>query len=184
MITRSLEVSEVAAATAEDDARCGAGGGGGQFRTCARSDLPDRPGGQPARWWRILGEKGRPDREPSGQTQPLRLRDRQGSGRSSRAGRHRVFDSLRNSRRLEGTRSTAARLPSAPRELSLIERHRIDEREAFELLRSHSRRTGRKLIDIAEAVTTSHLLLVTQADGRAESATALSSPGPSSPALP
>jgi two-component system, response regulator / RNA-binding antiterminator len=42
----------------------------------------------------------------------------------------------------------------------LMERHRIDEREAFELLRSHSRRTGRKLIDIAEAVTTSHLLLM------------------------
>jgi response regulator NasT len=41
----------------------------------------------------------------------------------------------------------------------LMERHRIDEREAFELLRSHSRRTGRKLIDVAEAVTTSHLLL-------------------------
>jgi AmiR/NasT family two-component response regulator len=42
----------------------------------------------------------------------------------------------------------------------LMERHRIDEREAFERLRSHSRRTGRKLIDVAEAVTTSHLLLM------------------------
>jgi len=42
----------------------------------------------------------------------------------------------------------------------LMERHKIDEREAFELLRSHSRRTGRKLIDIAEAVSTSHLLLL------------------------
>lgn len=41
----------------------------------------------------------------------------------------------------------------------LMERHKIDEREAFEILRSHSRRTGRKLIDVAEAVTTSHLLL-------------------------
>jgi hypothetical protein len=43
-----------------------------------------------------------------------------------------------------------------------MERHGIDEREAFELLRSHSRRAGRKLIDVAEAVTTSHLLLATQ----------------------
>ena len=41
----------------------------------------------------------------------------------------------------------------------LMERHRIDEREAFEMLRTHSRRTGRKLIDVAEAVATSHLLL-------------------------
>jgi len=42
----------------------------------------------------------------------------------------------------------------------LMERHKIDEREAFKLLRSHARQTGRKLIDVAEAVTTSHLLLV------------------------
>ena len=41
----------------------------------------------------------------------------------------------------------------------MMERYSIDEREAFELLRAHSRRTGRKLIDVAEAVTTSHLLL-------------------------
>ena len=41
----------------------------------------------------------------------------------------------------------------------LMERHGIDEREAFELLRSQSRRSGRKLILIAEAVATSHQLL-------------------------
>jgi AmiR/NasT family two-component response regulator len=41
----------------------------------------------------------------------------------------------------------------------LMERHGIEEQEAFELLRSHSRRSGRKLIEIAEAVATSHLLL-------------------------
>ena len=41
----------------------------------------------------------------------------------------------------------------------LMERHQVDEREAFELLRSHARRNGRKLIDVAEAVATSHLLL-------------------------
>jgi AmiR/NasT family two-component response regulator len=43
----------------------------------------------------------------------------------------------------------------------LMERHGIDERTAFELLRSHSRRTGRKLVDVSEAVATSHLLLAT-----------------------
>ena len=46
----------------------------------------------------------------------------------------------------------------------LMERHRIDEREAFELLRSHSRRTGCKLIDVAEAVSTSHLLFASPPD--------------------
>ena len=46
----------------------------------------------------------------------------------------------------------------------LMERHRIDEREAFEFLRSHSRRSGRKLIDVAEAVSTSHLLLASTSD--------------------
>jgi response regulator NasT len=41
----------------------------------------------------------------------------------------------------------------------LMERHRIDEREAFDMLRAQARQSGRKLIDIAEAVATSHLLL-------------------------
>jgi AmiR/NasT family two-component response regulator len=41
----------------------------------------------------------------------------------------------------------------------LMERHGIEEQEAFELLRSQSRRSGRKLIEIADAVATSHLLL-------------------------
>ncbi|HEX5909751.1 MAG TPA: ANTAR domain-containing protein [Thermoleophilaceae bacterium] len=41
----------------------------------------------------------------------------------------------------------------------LMERHGVGEREAFELLRSHSRQTGRKLIEVAEAVATSYLLL-------------------------
>lgn len=50
----------------------------------------------------------------------------------------------------------------------LMERHKINEREAFELLRSHSRRTGRKLIDVAEAVTTSHLLLALPPDPPAD----------------
>ena len=45
----------------------------------------------------------------------------------------------------------------------LMERYGIDEREAFELLRSHSRRTGRKLVNLAEAVTNSHLILAPRA---------------------
>jgi response regulator NasT len=41
----------------------------------------------------------------------------------------------------------------------LMERHKIDEREAFEMLRDQSRRTGRKLIDIAMSVLEGHALL-------------------------
>jgi response regulator NasT len=41
----------------------------------------------------------------------------------------------------------------------LMERHGIDELEAFQLLREHSRRTQRKLIDVAEDVISSHRLL-------------------------
>ena len=51
----------------------------------------------------------------------------------------------------------------------LMERHKVDEREAFELLRAHSRRTGRKIIDVAESVTTSHLLLAPATDPPAAS---------------
>ena len=41
----------------------------------------------------------------------------------------------------------------------LMERHAIDEREAFEMLRTEARHSNRKLVEIAEAVLTSHRLL-------------------------
>jgi AmiR/NasT family two-component response regulator len=42
----------------------------------------------------------------------------------------------------------------------LMASHMIDQVKAFEMLRSHSQRTGRKLIDVASAVVESHLLLL------------------------
>jgi response regulator NasT len=42
----------------------------------------------------------------------------------------------------------------------LMARNAIDQRRAFELLRSHSQRNGRKLVDVAESVVESHLLLL------------------------
>ena len=44
--------------------------------------------------------------------------------------------------------------------------HAIDQERAFEMLRSHSQHNGRKLIDVAEAVVESHLLLLTAAAPR------------------
>ncbi|HEX4745945.1 MAG TPA: ANTAR domain-containing protein [Gaiellaceae bacterium] len=41
----------------------------------------------------------------------------------------------------------------------LMARHLISEREAFELLRRHSRQTGRKVVDVAAAVVDIHGLL-------------------------
>jgi AmiR/NasT family two-component response regulator len=41
----------------------------------------------------------------------------------------------------------------------LMARHAIDQQRAFRMLRSHSQRNGRKLIDVAEAVVESHVLL-------------------------
>ena len=38
--------------------------------------------------------------------------------------------------------------------------HAVDQERAFEMLRSHSQRNGQKLIDVAEAVVESHLLLL------------------------
>lgn len=46
----------------------------------------------------------------------------------------------------------------------LMERHRIDEHAAFEMLRDHSRRTNTKLVDIAQAVSDSHTLLPAKPD--------------------
>jgi two-component system, response regulator / RNA-binding antiterminator len=42
----------------------------------------------------------------------------------------------------------------------MMARQSIDERRAFELMRSQSQRSGQKLFDIAKAVVDSHLLLV------------------------
>lgn len=39
-------------------------------------------------------------------------------------------------------------------------RHAIDADRAFEMLRNHSQRNGRKLVDVALGVVDSHLLLL------------------------
>jgi two-component system, response regulator / RNA-binding antiterminator len=42
----------------------------------------------------------------------------------------------------------------------LMARNAIDEKQAFEMLRAHSQRNGRKVVDVAEAVVESHVLLL------------------------
>jgi len=42
----------------------------------------------------------------------------------------------------------------------LMARHAIDQDAAFQMLRTHSQHSGRKLVDIAEAIVDSHLLLL------------------------
>ena len=41
----------------------------------------------------------------------------------------------------------------------LMERYQVDERQAFDMLRSHARRNGQKLIDVAESVLDGQLLV-------------------------
>lgn len=41
----------------------------------------------------------------------------------------------------------------------LMERHKVNEKDAFEILRAHSRQTGRKLVEVAEGIVDSHLML-------------------------
>jgi hypothetical protein len=40
-----------------------------------------------------------------------------------------------------------------------MERHGLDEQQAFQMLRDHARRTNRKIVDIAESIVASHRLL-------------------------
>ncbi len=47
----------------------------------------------------------------------------------------------------------------------LMERHEIDEEHAFNLLRDEARRSQRKLVDVAEAVVSSHRLLPRDREG-------------------
>jgi AmiR/NasT family two-component response regulator len=50
----------------------------------------------------------------------------------------------------------------------LIERHSIDERAAFEMLRDQSRTRGLKIIDVAYAVVNGHSVLPKQAPAVAQ----------------
>jgi len=49
----------------------------------------------------------------------------------------------------------------------LMARHAIDQQAAFEMLRAHSQSNGRKVVDVAEAVVDSHLLLLAPLDAPA-----------------
>ena len=42
----------------------------------------------------------------------------------------------------------------------LMASHGIDQEQAFEMLRTHSQHNGRKLVDVAQAIVDSHLLLL------------------------
>jgi two-component system, response regulator / RNA-binding antiterminator len=46
----------------------------------------------------------------------------------------------------------------------LMERHAIDEEEAFKMLRDQARRSQRKIVDIAEAVLSTHTLLPSESN--------------------
>ncbi|HET8894365.1 MAG TPA: ANTAR domain-containing protein [Gaiellaceae bacterium] len=41
----------------------------------------------------------------------------------------------------------------------LMERHRIDEDQAFEMMRAHARRNGRRIVEVADAIVDRYLLL-------------------------
>jgi AmiR/NasT family two-component response regulator len=65
--------------------------------------------------------------------------------------RFREFDSL------QGAFSRRAVIEQAKG--ILMERHKIDQDQAFGMISSHSQRTGRKVIDLAEAIVASYLVL-------------------------
>jgi AmiR/NasT family two-component response regulator len=50
----------------------------------------------------------------------------------------------------------------------LMERHQIDEDQAFERIRAHARRRSRRVVEVAEAVVDGHLLLPPQASTSSE----------------
>jgi AmiR/NasT family two-component response regulator len=69
----------------------------------------------------------------------------------------------------------------------LMARHAVDGDHAFDLLRRHSQRSGRKLVDVADAVVESHLLLlpaIPQPERRAPTGSEGQSLDPRTGALP
>jgi two-component system, response regulator / RNA-binding antiterminator len=63
---------------------------------------------------------------------------------------------------LEGAFARRATIERAKGILMAV--HAIDEQEAFDLLRRQSQESGRKLIDLAEAITNSHRLLAPRSE--------------------
>ena len=53
----------------------------------------------------------------------------------------------------------------------LMERHSVDERQAFNMLRDHARRTNRKMVEVAEEIVSTHRLLPGAAAPRATEST-------------
>jgi response regulator NasT len=46
----------------------------------------------------------------------------------------------------------------------LMERHAVDERRAFELMRDHARSSSRRVVDVAQTVLDGHALLPKASD--------------------
>lgn len=58
----------------------------------------------------------------------------------------------------------------------LMERHRVDEEAAFNMLRDAARRSNRKVVDVAEAVLTSHPLLPSEPETQEDKGTLTARP--------
>jgi response regulator NasT len=71
----------------------------------------------------------------------------------------RRFSELESLRRAFGRRATIEQAKGI-----LMARHAVDEHRAFDLLRAHSQRTGRKVAELAEAIVQSHALLLQPVD--------------------
>jgi response regulator NasT len=77
--------------------------------------------------------------------------------------RHR--DTLRLTEQVEQLESALARRGTIERAKGiLMERHGVDERQAFELMRQQARRSNRRVIELAHAVAEGHSLLPNHAD--------------------
>jgi AmiR/NasT family two-component response regulator len=61
---------------------------------------------------------------------------------------------------LQGAFSRRARIEQAKG--ILMERHKIDADQAFEMVRSHAQLSGRRVVDVAEAIVESYLLMPPQ----------------------
>ena len=103
-------------------------------------------------------------RRPRGRARHLRLDRVDGAASRSRA---RSRSRCAATRRPSGSRSKVGQLESALERRSVIERakgilmerHGVDEREAFDLMRDHARSQSRRVVDVALSVTEGHALL-------------------------
>ena len=155
VIAREIDVREVGTVTAESTRRR-ARRSRAELRARTRADLRDRPRGDLPRDRPALGERSR--LHPRGCKRGVFAYIVDANADELQSAIDITLQRFTEYHSLQGAFGRRAVIEQAKG--ILMARHALDQDQAFDMLRSHSQHNGRKLVDVAQAVVESHLLLL------------------------